>query len=100
MVQAPRITDDGENIACAKATLVLTLDGQEVGSTELTMAPGDASRSYEASLADVSFPLPGTIGEQQQLSLRLDAELTNGQKLTAQGGSWYYQDGAMTNAVG
>ncbi|MGM9585082.1 MAG: hypothetical protein ACI3V1_06010 [Faecousia sp.] len=100
VVQAPRITDDGENIACAKATLVLTLDGQEVGSTELTMAPGDASRSYEASLADVSFPLPGTIGEQQQLSLRLDAELTNGQKLTAQGGSWYYQDGAMTNAVG
>ena len=50
LVQAPRITDAGSNIACAQATLVLTLDGQEVGTAALTMAPGETDRSYEASL--------------------------------------------------
>ena len=100
LVQAPRITDAGSNIACAQATLVLTLDGQEVGTAALTMAPGETDRSYEASLAGVSFELPGGIGADQQLSLRLDVQLTNGQSLSAQGGSWYYQDGVIANAVG
>lgn len=100
LVQAPRITDNGENIACAQATLVLTLDEEEIGTMALTMAPGEADRSYEASLSDVSFEAPGEIGAEQQLSLRLDAVLTNGQRLTAQGGAWYYQNGAIANAVG
>lgn len=102
VVQAPRITDDNENVACAQATLVLTLDGEEVGSKALTMAPGAAERSYEASLSGVSFtlPLPGEIGADQQLTLRLDAVLTNGLTLTAEGGSWYYLDGVVANAVG
>ena len=100
LVQAPRITDEGSNIACAQATLVLTLDDQEIGNLALTMAPGEESRSYEASLAGVSFSLPGEIGAEQQLALRLDAALTNGQALTAQGGSWYYQNGVIANAVG
>lgn len=100
VVQAPRITDNNENVACAQATLVLTLNGEEVGSKALTMAPGTADRSYEASLAGVSFSLPGEISEDQQLTLRLDAVLTNGLTLTAEGGSWYYLDGAVANAVG
>lgn len=99
-VQAPRITNNNENVACAQATLVLTLDGEELGSKALTMAPGEGERSYETSLADVSFSLPAEIGEDQQLALRLDAVLTNGQLLSAQGGAWYYLNGALTNAVG
>ena len=82
------------------APLGLTLDGQEVGTAALTMAPGETDRSYEASLAGVSFEIPGGIGADQQLSLRLDVQLTNGQALSAQGGSWYYQDGVIANAVG
>lgn len=100
VVQAPRITDDGENIACAQAMLVLTLDEEEIGSMALTMAPGEADRSYEASLANVSFTIPGELTEDQRLVLRLDAELTNGQELTVQGATWYYQDGGMATAVG
>lgn len=100
VVQAPRITDDNENVACAQATLVLTLDGEEVGSKALTMAPGEGDRSYEASLAGVSFALPGEIGEDQQLTLRLDAVLTNGLTLTTEGGNWFYLDGVVANAVG
>lgn len=100
VVQAPRITDGGENIACAQAMLVLTLDEEEIGSMALTMAPGEADRSYEASLANISFTIPGELTEDQRLVLRLDAELTNGQALTAQGAAWYYQDGGMAAAVG
>ena len=100
LVQAPRITDNNENVACAQATLVLTLDGETMDSKALTMAPGEVERSYEASLENVSFSVPGEIGPDQLLALRLDAVLTNGQTLTAQGGSWYYLDGGLANAVG
>lgn len=100
LVQAPRITNEGSGIACAQATLVLTLDDQEIDSMALTMAPGEESKSYEASLAGLSFSVPENMGMDQRLVLRLDAELTNGQELTAQGVSWYYQDGAIATAVG
>lgn len=100
VVQAPRITDAGADIGCAKAALVLSLDGQEVASKELTMEPGSESRSYESALDEVSFDLPANLGADQTLTLRLDAQLTNGQSLTDEGGTWYYQDGSLTNAVG
>lgn len=100
IVQAPRITENDENIACAQATLVLTLDGEEIGSAALTMAPGETDRSYDASITDMSFTIPENIGEGQHLALRLDALLTNGQTLTTQGGSWYLDNGSIANAVG
>ena len=99
-VQAPRITDAGQEVGCTKATLILTLDGQELATKELTMAPGDTAKSYECALDDVSFDLPATLGAEQRLTLRLDAELSNGQQLTAEGVTWYYQDGNLANAVG
>lgn len=100
LVQAPQITDDGETVACAQANLVLTLDGEEIGSMALIMAPGESDRSYDASITDMSFAIPADIGEGQQLVLRLDAVLTNGQTLTAQGGSWTVENGSIANAVG
>ena len=100
LVQAPRITGDGDNVACAQANLVMTLDGQEIGRIPLVMAPGEADRSYDATITDLSFTVPEEIGEGQQLVLRLEAELTDGQTLTAQGGSWTAQDGSFANAVG
>ena len=100
LVQAPLLTANGENVACAQANLVLTLDGQEIASAALTMAPGEADRSYDAAITDMSFDVPDTIGDGQQLVLRLDAVLTNGQTLTAQGGSWTAENGSVANAVG
>ena len=99
-MQAPRITGDGDNVACAQANLVMTLDGQEIGRIPLVMAPGEADRSYDATVTDLSFTVPEEIGEGQQLVLRLEAELTNGQTLTAQGGSWTAQDGIYSSTVG
>ena len=100
LVQAPRITENNDNIACAQANLVLTLDGEEIASTALTMAPGETERSYDASITDMSFTVPGDIADGQQLVLRLDAVLTNGQTLTAQGGSWTAENGTVATAVG
>ena len=100
LVQAPRITENNDNVACAQANLVVTLDGQEIGSTPLVMAPGEADRSYDSTITDLSFTIPGDIGEGQQLVLRLDAVLTNGQTLSAQGGSWTVENGGVASAVG
>ena len=87
-------------MACAQASLVLTLDGQEIASVPLTMAPGETDRSYDSTITDMSFTIPGDLSDGQQLMLRLDAVLTNGQTLTAQGGSWTAQNGVVANAVG
>ena len=100
LVQAPRITENSDNVACAQASLVLTLDGQEIASLPLTMAPGETDRSYDSTITDMSFTIPGDLSDGQQLMLRLDAVLTNGQTLTAQGGSWTAQNGVVANAVG
>ncbi len=100
LVQAPRITENSDNVACAQASLVLTLDGQEIASVPLTMAPGETDRSYDSTITDMSFTIPGDLSDGQQLMLRLDAVLTNGQTLTAQGGSWTAQNGVVANAVG
>lgn len=100
LVQAPRITENDDNIACAQANLVLTLDGQEIASTPLTMAPGEADRSYDTSITDMNFTIPGELTDGAQLVLRLDAVLTNGQTLNAQGGSWTVENGVVANAVG
>ena len=100
LVQAPRITENDDNIACAQANLVLLMDGEEVASTPLTMAPGETDRSYDASITDMNFTIPGELTDGAQLVLRLDAVLTNGQTLTAQGGSWTMENGIVANAVG
>ena len=100
LVQAPRITGNGENVACAQANLVVTLDGQEISNVALTMAPGEVDRSYDATITDMSFTIPGDIADGQQLELRLEAVLTDGQILTAQGGSWTVENGSVANAVG
>lgn len=100
LVQAPRITQNDENVACAQANLVVTLDGQQISSTPLVMAPGEVDRSYDAAITDLSFTIPGDIGEGQQLVLRLDAVLTDGQNLSVQGGSWTVNNGGITSAVG
>ena len=100
LVQAPRITANDDNVACAQANLVLLKDGEEVASTPLTMAPGETDRSYDASITDMNFEIPGELTDGAQLVLRLDAVLTNGQTLTAQGGSWTMENGVVANAVG
>ena len=98
-IQAPQITNDGQQITCTQAALVLSFNGEEAEKIALTLpAPGD-NGIYEMSIADITFQVP-EMEDDQQLTLRLDVTLSNGQTLTDANGTWSYMDGQLLSAVG
>ena len=98
-VQAPRITDEGETITCSEAVLVLTFNEEEVARAALTLEEAEIPGSYAADIAGTSFDIPA-MEDDQQLAVRLDVTLSNGQFLTAPGGTWTFLDGQMMTTVG
>lgn len=98
-IQPPRITNEGEAISCTEAVLVLNFNGEEVTREALTLPEADANGAYELSIAGITFDIP-EMEDDQQLSLRLDVTLSNGQTLTDSNGTWSYIDGALVSAVG
>lgn len=98
-IQPPRITNDGQSITCTEAVLILNCDGQEVDRKTLTLAEPGAGGIYTLSIADIRFDIP-VMEDDQQLSLRLDATLSNGQILTDANGTWSYIGGELVSAVG
>ena len=98
-VQAPRITDEGETITCSEAVLVLTFNEEEVARAALTLEEAEIPGSYTADISGTSFDIPA-MGDDQQLAVRLDVTLSNGQFLTAPGGTWTFLDGQMMTTVG
>ena len=98
-VQAPRITDDGAAITCSEAVLVLTHNGDELDRTQITLEESEVPSGYELDLSGVRFDVPA-LEDDQQLALRLDVTLSNGQFLTASGCTWSYIDGQLVSAVG
>ncbi len=98
-VQAPTVTNNGEAITCQEAILVLSINGQDLGSQKLTLEEGETAGSYALALTNVSFDVPA-MEDDQQLTLRLDVTLSNGHTLTAPGGTWFYNDSALLTAVG
>ena len=98
-VQPPRITNAGQTITCAEAVLVLSLNGEEIGRTELELPEAASDGSVNMQLTGSSFQVP-EMEDDQQLSLRLDVTLSNGQSLSAPGGTWFYNAGELLIAVG
>ena len=98
-VQAPRITNEGETITCAKAELVLTFNEAEVGRQALSLEEAEIPGSYTADISGVSFDIPA-MEDDKQLAVRLDVTLSNGQFLTAAGGTWSFLNGEMVTTVG
>lgn len=98
-VQAPRITNEGQAITVSKATLVLSFAGEEVDRQEVTLENGEGAGAYQTALNDVSFQVPA-LENDQQLTLTLHVELSNGQSLSAAGGTFFYNDGELLTAVG
>lgn len=98
-VQPPRIVNKGEAVTCAKAELVLSLNDKETDRMALEMpAPADDG-SYTLTMTDIAFQTPA-MEDDQQLSVRLDVTLSNGQFLSAPGGTWFYNAGSLLMAVG
>lgn len=98
-VQPPKLKNDGEAVTCVQALLALTLDGQNSGEVELAIPAPAADGSYTLPLTDTSFQTPA-MEDDQQLSILLAVTLSNGQVLTANGGTWFYNDGSLMLGVG
>lgn len=98
-IQLPLITDEGQSILCTKALLVMTSDGEEVGSAELTLEEAPDAGTYNHSIAGTVFTVPA-LEDDHRVELRLDVTLSNDQTLTAMGGSWIYNDGNLLLAAG
>ena len=98
-IQLPRITNDGEAITCTEAVLVLNFNGAETDRKVLTLPEPDANGLYVLNISDTRFDIP-TMEDDQQLTLRLDVTLSNGQILNDANGTWSYIGGQLVSAVG
>lgn len=96
-VQLPRIS--AGDTAYKSAELVLTFEEKEVARQSLTLAEGEGEMQYEADLTGITFDIPD-MEDDQQLDLRMDVVLSDGQTLTTPGASWFYLDGDLLLAVG
>lgn len=95
--QLPRIS--AGDLLFADAQLVLKLNGSPVEKQPLDLPEGEGEGSYELVLTGVSFTMP-ELQDDYQLELVLEVALSDGQVLTASGGSWYYNAGEMFMVVG
>lgn len=98
-VQTPRISSDGQSVTCTSASLVLTFNGESVSSQPLNLTEAELPGSYMQELSSLTFSIP-TMVEGQTLELRMDATLSDGQQLTAPGGSWTFSGGTLMSTVG
>lgn len=98
-VQLPLIGRTGEDVTCSGAELVLEAEGKEVARCELSLQPGEDGSSYTAEIAGISFTIPA-MEDDQQLEIRMEVTLSDGQLLTTAGGSWFYNGGELFLVVG
>ena len=98
-VQLPQLTTAGTEIGFQKAQLVFSLNGETVETQDVTLPQGEGKGSYESSLSNISFTMP-KMDDDYQLDLTLVVTLTNGEELTANGGSWFYNNGELKMAAG
>lgn len=98
-IQPPQIANDGQAITCTDVVLVLNFNGQEAGRQALSLPAAGENGSYTFSIAGTAFDLPA-MEDDQQLTLRLDVTLSNGQVLTDANGTWSWLDGQLVSAVG
>lgn len=94
-VRLPHITRDGKKAQCEKAEVILSYNEEEVSRAPLTL-PEDLS---SIDLKGVGFTIPA-MEDDQQLSVALEVKLTDGQILSAPGGTWFYTDGQLVLAIG
>lgn len=98
-VQLPQLTTAGTAIGFQKAQLVFSLNGETVETQDVNLPQGEGQGSYESSLSNISFTMP-QMDDDYQLDLSLVVTLTNGEELTADGGSWFYNNNELKMAAG
>ena len=98
-VKLPKLTTAGTTIGFQKAQLVFTLNGETIETQDIDLPKGEGEGSYESSLSNISFTMP-QMDDDYQLDLSLVVTLTNGEELTANGGSWFYNNNELKMAAG
>lgn len=98
-VQLPQITSDGISVQFVSAQLTLQLNGSTIQSQTLELPEGEGAGSYETALTSVSFDMP-KMESDSTLEMILNVNLSNGSTITASGGTWFYNDGELTVAMG
>lgn len=98
-VQLPRIGQTSDPLAITGAQLVLESAGKEIARCDLAMVSGESAERYAAEIAGIKFTVP-TLENDQQMDIRLEVALSDGQTLKASGGSWFSSDGELYLVVG
>ena len=98
-VQLPRIGLTSDPVAITGAQLVLETAGKEIARCDLSMVPGESADRYAAEIAGISFTVP-QLEDDQQMDIRLEVTLSDGQTLKASGGSWFSTNGELYLVVG
>lgn len=98
-VQLPRLSAGDSVVSYSEAKLVLKCNGEAVETQTVEVPEGEGEGSYESVLSGISFVMP-QLEDDYQLEVSLEVTLSNGQVLTASGGSWYYNAGEMYMVVG
>ena len=98
-VQLPQLTVDGAKVELISSELVFLLNGEMIDKQPIDLPAGEGSGSHEASLSSIRFDMP-KMEDDYQLDLMLKAYLSDGQELTANGGSWFYNNGELKMSAG
>ena len=88
-----------EGTGLDSACLILLVNGQAYSTLIIEMAPGEAESSYELDLSGTVLPLPD-LKTGDHLELRLEASLTDGSEVSAQGGTWDWENGQLLMVAG
>lgn len=98
-VQLPQISADGSKVTFEGAELVFLLNGETLETQKIDLPQGEGAGSYESALTSVSFNMP-EMKDDYQLDLNLNVKLSGGSTITANGGSWFYNNGKLNMVVG
>lgn len=86
--QLPRLSASGEAPTIVDAKLLLTHNGNDFSELAITLEPENGAGSYALELTNTTLNLP-ELAEDDYLDLFLVITLSDGQVLTALGGSWF-----------
>ena len=98
-IQPPLLKNGGESISCTKAYLTLMFNGEEVDRADLQLPELTEDGGYSLEV-EAQFSKIPEMEDDQQLTMELFAELSNGQILSAPAGTWVSHDGGLLMGVG
>lgn len=97
-VQLTSITQTAP-VSISEAFLILTYEGAEADRVSLPLPAGASGSFREMSIQDISLDVP-KMEDDQRLDLSLEVVSSDGQIITAPGGTWHYSAGDLLSSVG